>query len=224
MPVSAAVAVDLRKESVDGVLKRVEQSLGVCLDRSTEARKRRSIGARTDRGTWVRIERRALERIDGQGWNGVEAAATLQGVSMPRWLAGVAWRDPEDAAMWRADETELITAEPVKPADRGTLSVTWWATLNASLDALAAQTTTRVATPDTVTISRAVVAEVIQKAFPGTTIDVSLDEWTSAHADLSWANLTAPDCYLLDWEDWLRHEVARHERITGKEGGRMPAP
>ncbi|MGH3830646.1 MAG: hypothetical protein ACRDRS_09395 [Pseudonocardiaceae bacterium] len=23
-----------------------------------------------------------------------------------------------------------------------------------------------------------------------------------AHADLAWANLTAPECWLLDWEDW----------------------
>lgn len=202
MSVSTAVAVDLRKQPVDEVLGRVERSLGVRLDRDTAVRKRRSVGARTDRGTWVRIERRALERIDGQGWNGVESAAVLQGVAMPRWFAGVAWRDPEAPAMWRADETELISVEPVKPADRVALSDTWWATLNASLDALASQTTTRVATPDTVTISRSVVSEVIQNAFPETTIDIFLDEWAAAHADLSWANLTAPECYLLDWEDW----------------------
>jgi hypothetical protein len=27
--------------------------------------------------------------------------------------------------------------------------------------------------------------------------------WTTAHADLHWANLTAPDCHLLDWEGWV---------------------
>ena len=27
-------------------------------------------------------------------------------------------------------------------------------------------------------------------------------EWTTAHADLTWANLTAPRCWILDWEDW----------------------
>ncbi|MDT0267952.1 hypothetical protein RM844_16860 [Streptomyces sp. DSM 44915] len=132
----------------------------------------------------------------------MECAATLRGIAMPQWLAGAAWTDPEDAAMWRADETELISAPPVKPADRAELSDTWWATLTASLDALAEQTTTRVATPDTDTISRSVVTEVIQKAFPEATIDVSLDEWATAHADLSWANLTTPECYILDWEDW----------------------
>lgn len=24
----------------------------------------------------------------------------------------------------------------------------------------------------------------------------------AAHADLAWVNLTAPECWLLDWEDW----------------------
>nr|WP_230423383.1 hypothetical protein [Streptomyces radicis] len=150
----------------------------------------------------MRIERRARERIDGQGWNGVECAAVLQGVAMPEWFAGLAWSDPDDGSMWRADETQLVTAEPMKPTDRAELPDAWWATLTESLDALAAQTTTRVATPDTVTISREVVAEVIQKAFPEAGIDISLDEWATAHADLSWANLTTPECYLLDWEDW----------------------
>jgi hypothetical protein len=202
MPVSAAVVVDLRKESVDGVLGHVERALDVRLDLSTEVRKRRSVGARTDRGTWVRIERRALERIDGQAWNGTECAAALRGVTTPVWFAGVAWCYSEGAAMWRADETELIRAQPVSPAGRTTLPESWWTTLNASLDALAVQRTSRVATPDSVTISRKSVAEVIGHAFPGATLDVSFDEWTAAHADLGWANLTAPSCYLLDWEDW----------------------
>ncbi|MDT3395631.1 hypothetical protein RKE29_03025 [Streptomyces sp. B1866] len=198
------MAVDLRAEaeSVDGALNRVERSLGVRLDRGTAVRKRRSVGARTDRGTWVRVERRALERIDGQGWNGIECAAALRGIAMPKWFAGTAWRDPDDAAMWRADETELISAAPMKPADRTALSDAWWATLNASLDALAAQKTTRVATPDTVTVTQASVDEVIRRAFPDATVDTSLNDWTAAHADLSWANLTTPACYLLDWEDW----------------------
>jgi hypothetical protein len=26
--------------------------------------------------------------------------------------------------------------------------------------------------------------------------------WSTAHGDLHWANLTAPQCWLLDWESW----------------------
>lgn len=60
-------AVDLRREPVDEVLGRVEQSLQTVLDRQSVVRRRRSVGARTDRHTWVRIERRGLDRISTQG-------------------------------------------------------------------------------------------------------------------------------------------------------------
>lgn len=33
-------------------------------------------------------------------------------------------------------------------------------------------------------------------------VDTTVEEWTAAHADLAWANLTTPNCYFLDWEDW----------------------
>ncbi|GHF36073.1 hypothetical protein GCM10010359_43560 [Streptomyces morookaense] len=76
-----AKTVDLRREPVDEVLHRVEQSLKVRLDRRTVVRKCRSVGARTDRDTWVRIERRGVDRIGAQGGNGPEAAAILTGRS-----------------------------------------------------------------------------------------------------------------------------------------------
>ncbi|MGH3865476.1 MAG: hypothetical protein ACRDQ4_04915 [Pseudonocardiaceae bacterium] len=30
-------------------------------------------------------------------------------------------------------------------------------------------------------------------------VDTTVNDWVTAHADLHWGNLTAPDCYLLDW-------------------------
>ncbi|MEU5428497.1 hypothetical protein AB0H73_23320 [Streptomyces olivoreticuli] len=203
----SSVSVDLRAKSVDRVLDHVEQALQVQFDRASVVRKRRSVGARSDRGTWVRIERRPLERIDGQGWNGVECAAVLRGVAMPRWHAGVAWREADGEAMWRADETDLVAASPVRSGgwlvDDPKLVDSWWATLSASLDALAAQDTTRVATPDTVTITQAGVTETIRAAFPNYRVDTAISRWAPAHADLNWANVTGPEeCWLLDWEDW----------------------
>ncbi|MFD1052127.1 hypothetical protein ACFQ1S_44420, partial [Kibdelosporangium lantanae] len=41
---------------------------------------------------------------------------------------------------------------------------------------------------------------VIEQAFPdqiGTC--VADEEWVPAHADLNWANVTGPDCWVLDW-------------------------
>ncbi|MFD7320566.1 hypothetical protein ACFV9D_05665 [Streptomyces sp. NPDC059875] len=197
--------VDLRRESVVEVLDRVERSLQVRLDRETLVRKRRSVGARTHRNTWVRIERRGFDRIGAQGWNGPEAAAILSGVAMARWYAGFAWREPQDPAMWRADEMDLVTASPIGRSalviEDPKLQDGWWATLNSSLDALATQSTPRVATPDTETISQELVTATIQTVFSEVT-DTQVDEWTPAHADLTWANITGPEFCIIDWEDW----------------------
>ncbi|MFG2865498.1 hypothetical protein [Streptomyces sioyaensis] len=198
-------AFDLRREPVDEVLKRAELSLRVHFDRESVVCKRRSVGARTDRGTWVRIERRGFHRIGSQGWNGPETAAVLSGVAMPRWYAGFSWREPEEPVMWRADEMELVASSPVGQAacviDDPELPDQWWAALNASLDALAAQPAPRVATPDTETISQELVTTTIRDVFPELT-DTRVDAWAPAHADLTWANVTGPEFFMIDWEDW----------------------
>ncbi|MEV6057316.1 hypothetical protein [Streptomyces sp. NPDC052107] len=199
-----ARAVDLRVEPVDDVLEHVERSLQMQLVRDTVVCKRRSVGARTDRGTWVRVERRSFDRIGAQGWNGTEAAAVLHGVSMPKWYAGLAWRERDEPVMWRADEMVLVTAPPVGQAalviEDPQLSDGWWAALNASLDALAAQRTHRLATPDTETATQELVTGTIRAFFPE--VDATVDEWTPAHADLTWANVTGPEFCIIDWEDW----------------------
>lgn len=191
------MAFDLRKVPCTDIVDRAERALDARLDRDAEIRKRRSIGLRTERDTWIRIEARPIEKLDGQGW-GVEAAALLRDVAMPAWHQGVSWWDSERSVVWRADETDLVTDPPVKPGgiltiDPG-LADSWWTTFSSSLDALAAHTTARIAVP------QERVAAGIHRVFPD--VDASVDEWAAAHADLAWANLTAPQCYFLDWEDW----------------------
>ncbi|MEU6212171.1 hypothetical protein ABZ891_20020 [Streptomyces sp. NPDC047023] len=203
LPVAARV--DLRCQPVEDVLERVEGALHVRLDRQALVRKRRSLGGRTERGTWVRIERRGFERIGAQGWNGTEAAAVLQGVAMPEWYQGVAWREPGEPVMWRADELELIASPSVAKGalvleDPG-LPDAWWAELNASLDALGDQQTPRIATPDTVTITQQHVTETLREVFPGIA-GTRIEQWVPAHADLTWANVMGPEFSLIDWEDW----------------------
>ncbi|MFE9424119.1 hypothetical protein ACFYNO_14270 [Kitasatospora sp. NPDC006697] len=205
MTLSSPVArrVDLRREAVDAVVDRVERSLQVRLDQETLVRKRRSVGARTNRGTWVRIERRGLDRIGVQGGDGTAAAEALHGISKPAWLAGTAWRDEEDPVMWRADETALLPSSPAGSAvvaQEPELSPGWWSGLNASLDTLAAQHTNRIATPDTETITQGLVTATIHQVFPD--VDAMVNEWVPAHADLNWANVTAPEFCVFDWEDW----------------------
>lgn len=134
MTLSVSRGVDLRREPVDEVLDRVEQSFQVRLDQQTIVRKRRSVGARTDRHTWVRIERHGFDRIGTQGWNGPETAAVLSGVAMSRWFAGFTWREQDEPLMWRADEFELAPAAPVGKA---ALVIDWedWGTAPRGLDA-----------------------------------------------------------------------------------------
>ncbi|MFJ3631643.1 hypothetical protein [Streptomyces sp. NPDC090112] len=204
-PLPVAAQVDLRRQPVVDVLGRVEEALHVRLDRQTLVRKRRSLGGRTEQGTWVRIERRGFERIGTQGWNGTEAAAVLQGVAMPEWYQGVAWREPGEPVMWRADELELI---PSSSVGKGALVLEdpdlpdeWWDALNASLDALASQQTPRIATPDTVTITQEQVTQTLRAVFPRVA-DTRIERWAPAHADLTWANVMGPEFSLIDWEDW----------------------
>ncbi|MCX4582479.1 hypothetical protein [Streptomyces sp. NBC_01481] len=205
LSVPSAQAVDLRVEPVDNVLDHVERSLQVELDRDTVVRKRRSVGARTDRRTWVRIERRGLDKIGVQGWNGTECAARLDGIAQPTWQGCVVWRDADEPVMWRADETELLPSAPIGTAilsEDPKLQDSWWQAFNALLDALVAQDTTRVATPDTVTITQALVTEAVRSISRADGFDTTVERWVPAHADLNWANMTAPTLSVFDWEDW----------------------
>ncbi|WP_194891981.1 hypothetical protein [Catenulispora pinisilvae] len=200
----ASQRYDLRRTDIDDALDRVEKALQVRLDPDGQVRKRRSLGAGTDRGTWIRIELRGPEKLDGQGW-GVEASHVLHGVAKPTWHAGFSWLDTARQVMWRADETDLVTDAPIKGG--GTLitdpqlSPDWWAVFDRSLDALAAHRTVRRATIDTEPMTQQRLTSTIENVFPGR-IDTTIGEWTTAHADLGWANLTSPTCFLLDWEDW----------------------
>ncbi|CAL9501268.1 hypothetical protein SUDANB178_03404 [Streptomyces sp. enrichment culture] len=114
------------------------------------------------------------------------------------------WRDSDEAVMWRADETDLLPGAPVGNAVLSgdpALSDEWWEGLNASLDALAAQRTGRVATPDGESITQASVTRSLRAVFSGG-FDTAVRCWVPAHGDLNWANVTAPVFSLFDWEDW----------------------
>ncbi|WP_200422310.1 hypothetical protein [Streptomyces sp. Y2F8-2] len=200
----ATQPVDLRVEPVDEVLDRVERCLRVSLLPDSVIRKRRTVGARTDRDTWIRVERRAHAQIPEQGWNGTECAARLEGVAQPEWHGCMVWRAGDGSAMWRADETELLPSPPVGTAvlsQAPKLPNEWWNALNATLDAPASQPTRRIATPDTAAITQELVTASIRSVFPED-FDTTVERWMPAHADLNWANITAPVFSLFDWEDW----------------------
>jgi len=206
---SAAVTFDLRTETdlrvhpAAAEIRRVAAAFETAFDVAAARRGRRTIGLRSDRGTWVRIEARPAAHVDSRGWNGIECAAALRGVARPEWRQSITWRDGD--LVWRADETALVTAPPVGrngevlSADPG-LDDAWWAALRRSLTALAGHVTTRVVTTNMRPISQERVSAFVASVYPG--VDTTIDEWTAAHGDLGWQNLTAPECVLLDWEDW----------------------
>ncbi|MGH3695276.1 MAG: phosphotransferase [Pseudonocardiaceae bacterium] len=191
----------LREQLGEDVLHRVEESMGVRLDRATLVYGTQgvTVGFRTDVGTWVRVQWRRPWRIPGPAWAGSECASVLRGVAKPGWFQTVSWRDDAREVVWRADEMELVSSPVINLsgviATDPELPDSWWASLRKSLAELAENHTDRVG------MRQEHLAMRINQVFPGE-VDTTIEEWVTAHADLHWGNLTAPDCYLLDWEDW----------------------
>lgn len=194
--------MDLRTQPRAELVARAERALGVALLEEHAVCKRRSLGLPSTRETWVRIcvtpEGVAAER------GGVEATASLPvEVRHPQWFQSASWADA--GLLWRVDETELVT-DPVIQAGGGVLRCDpelpdgWWQRLRRSLTALATVSTARVATPHTRPITQQRVDATVNAVFPD--VDTTVRGWTVAHADLSWVNLTAPTCRVLDWEDF----------------------
>lgn len=197
----AHLRLDLRATAIGDVLDRVERSLDLRLARTTAIHKRRTVGTRTDRGTWVRIEARGPDRDTGQGW-GLEAARIAHGVPAPRWFTGISWFDENRRVSWRADEIEYVGERPIGSAAAAEdLPDSWWQALATAMDRLAACRTTRRATPDCEPITRERVQGALTKVFPDLP-SLGMDEWSPAHADLVWSNLTGPNLRILDFEDF----------------------
>ncbi|WP_131799622.1 hypothetical protein [Parafrankia sp. CH37] len=141
-----------------------------------------------------------MSRINERIWAGEECASVLTGVSKPQLLGSVRWADSSRDLVWRADETTRVKAPTVSSTpelrtEPQGLSDGWWETLRGSLTALAGATTTRVAVRQDL-IDRRI------SEYAGPAVDPRVDEWVPAHADVHWANLTAPRMVLLDWEGW----------------------
>ncbi|MEU6267817.1 phosphotransferase [Saccharopolyspora shandongensis] len=202
-----AAVLDLRKDSYTHAVERVERALWVTLDPDSLVVKRRTVGARSDRGTWVRIEVQPAHVFGSRGWGGIASSEQLRGVSKPSWLCSLDWF--ENGFRWRADETDLITDPPVSQRARieapPTLPEAWWEAFNQSLNALRAHCPDHSATRHTALLTQERMTWLITSVFGE--IDTKVTEWCAVHGDLSWANLTAPECVFLDWEDWGRGPV-----------------
>jgi hypothetical protein len=191
--------LDVRQTPHGDVLARVERSLDVRLDRESVCYGVHGAteGFVTSSCTWVRVERRGLGRINSAAWVGLEAAATVAGVRRPAWFQSCTWTDYDRGVVWRADELELITAPVVGDlAAAAALPDSWWSDVRSSLSALAAHATERVG------MAQAHLSRRVGEVF-GDDLDTTVTEWTTAHTDLHYGNMTV-EGHILDWEDWGR--------------------
>jgi hypothetical protein len=146
---------------------------------------------------WLRVVTEARVWASGPAWTGNVEANGIRGVDKPV---------VEDVAEWeqagRQVRAELMTLAPGpriseemalrQPVELGG---TWWEQLRNSLTELAGHATPRVCL-DGQLVHRRLLA-----AF-GVDIDPEQLAWSTAHGDVHWANLTAPRCWLQDWESW----------------------
>lgn len=200
MMIEGSATPDVRRQDQQVLCGMAERVLDVALDRDQVVVKRRSLGAPSQRGTWVRLSVCTAAAAARRG--GLEVTTALpKAVACPRWLQGWAWREGE--LLWRVEETEQIIEPIVQSGGVLTsdpdLSSGWWQRLHASLQEVATVDIARVATPHTYPISQQRITEMLAPSAPE--VDAMVTEWTVAHADLSWVNLTAPECWILDWED-----------------------
>ncbi|MFD0440568.1 hypothetical protein [Streptomyces chartreusis] len=146
-------------------------------------------------GCWLRLISAPVGKAHGKLWDGTRlAAAAFPDVRRPA-LHGIHDLVAEDTA-YRAELCDLITS-PVcspEPVLRTELAPpdTWWKSLSADLAAIAGVPTDRTA----------VRQEWINRAVPQFTGHPApaIEQWSTAHGDLQWANLTTDGPTLLDFE------------------------
>lgn len=148
---------------------------------------------------WLRVQWRVRNTVSDKLWYGNWDARDIEGVRKPRVLRSEEWIT--DGVEWRADLMDYVHSRPCSPTPpllhAISLSGAWWSSLRHSLDSLARHPTERVA------IRQDLVTRRIGEYF-GAGMPAEVRAWTTVHSDLHWANVTAPECWIVDWEAWGR--------------------
>ncbi len=160
----------------------------------------RTIGTQVsaaDGDRWLRVTAEMSHWAGGAFWTGNLDARAISGVPKPRVLTELDWSDGD--CLLRA-ELMTVAPSPVIANDMvlsftPDLAPTWWSELRRALDTLVRHSTERVCVAGGALRLRLL-------AVFGVDIDPGEVEWSCAHGDLHWANLTSPHLCLLDWEAW----------------------
>ncbi|WP_216207461.1 protein kinase family protein [Amycolatopsis aidingensis] len=163
----------------------------------------RTVGARIDTPDgplWLRVISEHERWSRGDSWTGNSDAndETFASVPKPMLLDMLEWtvgdqRVRAELMTYVPDETladDMIFRSHVE------LPEAWWAALRRGLRAVSAVRHTK-----RVIIGDDVLRHHLLAAF-GFDLDVDRLDWSCAHGDLHWSNLTAPTLWILDWEHW----------------------
>ena len=149
---------------------------------------------------WLRVACASTDQLVGLFWNGsVEAEARLpRSIPRPRLRAWCDWSDQQ--WLYRGELFDHSSQHPV--ADSAAIAVMpelprrWWVTLRSALDEIGAVDTNRVA------IQQGFLNWVMPRYLGAPLDTLAPTSWATAHGDLQYTNLCAPDLSLLDWEGW----------------------
>lgn len=146
---------------------------------------------------WLRIQMRSKTQEVDRLWTGIKDSELIGGIFKPAVIRDLEWE--YDGYVWRADLmthiSQKICARTPELREPLTPGREWYQELRTSLERLATHPTNRVA------VTQEFITHRIQERF-GEQINTEISGWTTIHADVHWANLTQPECWLLDWEGW----------------------
>lgn len=193
---------DERRDWLAGHLDRAAARFGVRLDGvPVRGDFDRTLAVRTSRPAWLRVTAQRPEWTAEEFWDGIATAtgSPFDEIPMPHHLRSDRWTD--DGHVVAADLVTYVDQPPVgdglvlrRDAD---LPDAWWRDLRSGLEPLRrVETERRVVRPDALRDS-------LLASF-GVEIDLDRVDWTVAHGDLHFGNLTAPGLTILDWETWGR--------------------
>lgn len=198
---------DLSGFDLKDIISRIEQIFDIKVDRSRPIKfghcgKSAGMPATSPsggEGTWLRITFRESNAINERTWTGEDCASVFLDIAKPRLLRSYTWGTSASQLVWRADEFTLAPAEAISKTGEIVVSPNlkdeWWNALEDSLTALSRHKTMRIAVRQDL-INRRITE------LAGSSINPQVDEWRTSHADLHWANITAPQLAILDWEGW----------------------
>ncbi|MFH8939531.1 hypothetical protein [Streptomyces griseosporeus] len=178
--------------------------------------------ARTAAGiaAWLRLVAVPEDTACGKLWEGARSAQHALGDLDGRRPALLGLHDAtEDGTAYRAElsvrvEEPALSTDPILNQDLD-LPAQWWTDLAQTLAKLATTSTDRTA----------VRTQYMQRAIPqflGIPAPHALC-WSTAHADLHWANLTSP-LRILDWEGWGAAPAGFDAALLYAYSLRCPAP